>query len=157
MWIILFISVVSVLVLAARMKEVSNIKRSLEEHGGITGKYECIDYSKGPKIGYVLLALLGFGSAIYGIYAKDDTTVALGIMVTFLFIAELMSADIKYKFYYSNDAFINRGKIVRYRSIKDFEKKSIPFAFVTVLTYSGDKHQVPPKAMAVIKEQMSRR
>ena len=157
MWIILFISVVSVLVLAARMKEVNNIKQTLEEHGGITAKYDCMDYSRGPKVAYVLLALLGLASAIYGIYAKDDTTVALGIMVTFLFIAELMSADIKYKFYFSSDAFINRGKIVRYRSIKDFEKKNIPFAFVTVVTYSGDKHQVPPKALNVIKEQMNKK
>ncbi len=157
MWIVAFITVVAVLIFASRMKELKDAREAIAAAGGISSKYQCMDFSKGPKIAYIVLAILGIISGIYGYTIQDYTTVALGILIFFLFLAEFFMANIQYKFYYSSTTFINRGKVVRYKSIKDFEKKKIPMAFVTVITYNGDKHLVPPKALNLIKEQMQKK
>lgn len=157
MWIILFITVVGVAVFASRMKYLKDIRDDINAAGGIGPKYQLLDFSKGPKIAYLLLTVVGVISAVYGFMTADDTTVALGILIFFLFLAEFFSANVQYRFYYSDTAFINRGKVVRYKSIKDFEKKRIPFAFVAVITYSGDKHLVPPKALNIIQEHMKKK
>ena len=157
MWIVAFITVVAVLIFASRMKELKDAREAIAAAGGISSKYQCMDFSKGPKIAYIVLSILGVLSGIYGYTIQDYTTVALGVLIFFLFLAEFFMANIQYKFYYSNSAFINRGKVVRYKSIKDFEKKKMPMAFVTVITYSGDKHLVPPKALNLIKEQMQKK
>lgn len=131
--------------------------RSDRRGGGNQFQISVHGFSKGPKIAYIVLSILGVLSGIYGYTIQDYTTVALGVLIFFLFLAEFFMANIQYKFYYSNSAFINRGKVVRYKSIKDFEKKKMPMAFVTVITYSGDKHLVPPKALTIIKEQMQKK
>ena len=98
--------------------------RSDRRGRGISSKYQCMDFSKGPKIAYIVLSILGIISGIYGYTIQDYTTVALGVLIFFLFLAEFFMANIQYKFYYSSTAFINRGKVVRYKSIKDFERKN---------------------------------
>ena len=157
MGIVAFITVVAVLIFASRMKELKDAREAIAAAGGISSKYQCMDFSKGPKIAYIVLSILGIISGIYGYTIQDYTTVALGVLIFFLFLAEFFMANIQYKFYYSSTAFINRGKVVRYKSIKDFEKKKMPMAFVAVITYSGDKHLVPPKALNLIKEQMQKK
>ena len=157
MWIVAFITVVAVLIFASRMKELKNAREAIAAAGGISSKYQCMDFSKGPKTAYLILSVAGIISGIYGYTIEDYTTVALGVLIFFLFLAEFFMANIQYKFYYSSTAFINRGKVVRYKSIKDFEKKKMPMAFVAVITFSGDKHLVPPKALAIIQEQMQKK
>lgn len=157
MWIVAFITVVAVLIFASRMKELKDAREGDRRGRGNQFQVQCMDFSKGPKITYIVLSILGIISGIYGYTIQDYTTVALGVLIFFLFLAEFFMANIQYKFYYSSTAFINRGKVVRYKSIKDFEKKKMPMAFVAVITYSGDKHLVPPKALNFIKEQMQKK
>lgn len=50
MWIVAFITVVAVLIFASRMKELKDARESDRRGRGISSKYQCMDFSKGPKI-----------------------------------------------------------------------------------------------------------
>ena len=102
MWIVAFITVVAVLIFASRMKELKDAREAIAAAGGISSKYQCMDFSKGPKITYIVLSILGIISGIYGYTIQDYTTVALGVLIFFLFLAEFFMANIQYKFYYSS-------------------------------------------------------
>ena len=107
MWIVAFITVVAVLIFASRMKELKDAREAIAAAGGISSKYQCMDFSKGPKIAYIVLAILGIISGIYGYTIQDYTTVALGILIFFLFLAEFFMANIQYKFYYSSTKLVH--------------------------------------------------
>ena len=59
MWIVAFITVVAVLIFASRMKELKDAREAIAAAGGISSKYQCMDFSKGPKIAYIVLSILG--------------------------------------------------------------------------------------------------
>lgn len=154
-WLILLAAVVGVLTFASRLKELKDGRKAIEEAGGLNSKYELIDYSKTIRIVYILLSVFGVGSGIYGFVQGDKTTAALGIIVMFLFLGEALMTEINFRFYYSPTTFYYKGKVVRYKSIKEIEAKAkIPMAFAKVVTFNGEKLPVPPKAVHVIEEHM---
>lgn len=158
MWTMIFGLVVGVLYFVAKLKELKDGKKAIEAMGGINTKYQLIDYSKKIKIVYLVLAVFGLGSGIYGLILNDSSNVALGILVFFLFLGEFLMGDTNYKFYYSPSSFFYRGKAIRYKSIKEIEKTSrVPFAFATVVTYNGDKVRIPPKAKALVEEHLAKK
>ena len=96
MWIVAFITVVAVLIFASRMKELKDAREAIAAAGGISSKYQCMDFSKGPKITYIVLSILGIISGIYGYTIQDYTTVALGVLIFFLFLAEFSGSPLQH-------------------------------------------------------------
>ena len=87
MWLLLFSVVVGTVMIAARAKELKDIKDSLKDILK-DNKFEKYDYSKFIRIFYVLMILFGAGSAVYGFMIKDYDTAAIGIIIALVFVSE---------------------------------------------------------------------
>lgn len=150
MFIILFASIIGLVMLAVKIKEYRDNKTNLQ----ITlndRKVERYSFYKPFVILYTLFIVIGLSSCVFGIFIKDETTAAMGLIIALLFIGELVNAPLKYSLYYNDAMFVADGKAIRYKSIQRFEKiKNIPFAYVKVVTTNGEKYPISPKSYKIV-------
>ncbi|MEG0164705.1 hypothetical protein [Anaerorhabdus sp.] len=150
MFIILFASIIGLVMLGVKIKDYRDNKSNLQTALG-GKKVEHYSFYTTFIILYSLFVIIGFASAIFGLFVKDDTTTAMGIVIALLFLGELINAPLKYSLYYNDSMFIAKGKPIRYKSIQSFEKiKNIPFAYIKVVTTNGEKYPVSPKSYQII-------
>lgn len=152
MFIVLFSLLVGGVMLFARFKEAQTTKENLEK--AFNGKsYEVYDYSKYVRILYICLMILGFGSAIYAFMINDFESVAVGLIIGLIMLAEQLIIPYKYVLYYNDTHFAVGNKLSRYKSIKDFEElKFAKSFFVRAVTYNGETIPLSRKAYEIVKE-----
>lgn len=152
MWLLLFSVVVGAVMIAARAKELKDIKDSLKDILK-DNKFEKYDYSKFIRIFYVLMILFGAGSAVYGFMIKDYDTAAIGIIIALAFVSEWLLIQYKFVLYYNDTQFVAGGKLCRYKSIKEFEEmKPLSFGFVRAKTFNDELLPLSKKAYEIVKE-----
>ena len=157
MWLILFSVVVGAIMIAARMKELKDIKESLKEVMA-NKKFEKYDYSKWVKLIYCLMIIFGIASAIYGVVVKELDTSAIGIIIALMFVSELLLVPYRYVLYYNYTQFISNGKLVRYKSIKEFEEmKFFKFGFVRARSFNDELYPLSKKAYEIVKEKKDKK
>lgn len=155
MFIIIFATVIGSVMVWTKYKEASKCKTAVQN--AITNrKFEVFDYSKVVRILYILFILFGLASAGYGIYTQNDETIAMGIVISLLFVGEFLTVPYKYVLYYNNSQFIIKGEVLRLKSIKYFERiLNLKFAFVKVIMLNGDKYPLSPKAYELLDKKLS--
>lgn len=152
MWLILFSTVVGAIMIAARLKELKEIKESLNT-AMANKKFEKYDYSKWVKTLYIVMIIFGIGSSIYGLVIKEYDTCAIGIIIVLMFISELLLVPYRFVLYYNDTQFISNGKLVRYKSIKGFEEmKFFKFGFVRARSFNDELYPLSKKAYEIVKE-----
>lgn len=150
MFIVLFAAIIGSVMLGVKVKEYRESKETLATALN-DRKYEHYPFFKFILVLYLIFVAIGIGSTIYGIYLNDTTTASMGIVIALLFAGEALTAPYKYSLYYNDTSFVVKGKTVRYKSIKHFDKmKYIPYAFVKVVTTNGEKYPVSPKSYDII-------
>lgn len=152
MTIVIFSTIIGALLLFLRIKSTQEMrddtKKALSNE-----QFTKFNYSKGVTIFQVLMILSGIGATVYGFMIKDYDTSAVGIIIAFMFIGELIVLPSRMTLYYNDRRFLASGKLVRYKSIKDFAvMKYVPFGYVKVITINGDEITVSRKAYHIIKE-----
>lgn len=153
-WIIVFAIAVGAVFFAARVKQYME-EREAYFKAVESNKFRCYDFSKWIKISYGAFAIFGLVSAI--VDYKNTTTIALGIVLCFLFAGEFLLANFRYRFYYNTNVFFCNGKLVRYKSVKEIvRKRKIKMAFVTVRTFNAEEFTVSPKVLSIIEENMKK-
>ncbi len=155
MFIILFTTVIGGVMVWTKYKEAAKCKEATQN--AITNrKFEVFDYSKVVRSLYILFILFGFVSAAYGIYKQNDETIAMGIIISLLFIGELLTVPYRYILYYNNSQFIIKGEVLRIKSINYFERiLNMKFAFVKVIMLNGDKYPISPKAYEILDRKLT--
>lgn len=156
-WLVVFCFAVGCIMTFVRFKEYKTITKTIQE--ATDGKkFEKYDYSKWVRILYIVFLLFGVVSLVYGIFEKDYETVSMGVVLTLMFIGELLIVGPRYTLYYSDTHFITGGKLARYKSIRDFEEmKYFKLAFVRAVTFNGEKLPMSRKAYEIVKEQMKKK
>lgn len=150
MFIVIFATVIGSVMLGVKFKEFRESKEVLASALS-NNKYEHFAFYKFILVLYIIFVLIGIASAVLGFYMNDINTAAMGIVIALLFAGEALTAPYKYSLYYNDTSFVVKGKTVRYKSIKQFDKmKYIPFAFVKVVTTNGEKYPVSPKSFEII-------
>ncbi|MEG0076532.1 hypothetical protein [Anaerorhabdus sp.] len=150
MFIVIFATVIGCVMLGVKFKEFRESKEALTGALDVR-KFEHYSFYKFILAMYIVFVLIGILSAIYGLSINDTNTAAMGIVIALLFAGEALTAPYKYSLYYNESCFVAKGKTVRYKSIKQFDKiKYIPFAFVKVVTTNGEKYPISPKAFDII-------
>jgi len=151
MFTIIFSAVIGLVMVYVRYRE--NQKENANQDNLDLTNFTKYDFSKTFVILYGIVILIGIASAIYGFVEKQDTTVAMGIIITLLFVSEAIGAKNKYCIYYNEYALSSRGKLIRYRDIKDFEFiKNIGFAWVKVHTYTNETISISRKSYNIIRK-----
>lgn len=152
MWLLLFCVVVGAIMIAARAKELKEIKDSLKDVLK-DNKFEKYDYSKWVRVFYIIMMLFGAGSSIYGFVIADYDTASIGIIITMVFISEWLLIQYKFVLYYNDTQFVAGGKLARYKSIKGFEEmKPFGFGFVRARTFNDELLPLSKKAYEIVKE-----
>jgi hypothetical protein len=154
---VIFCVAIGMIMLFARFKEFRQMKETIDT--ALEGKtFEKYDYSKWVRALYVLFVLFGVISIVYGIMNSDFETISMGVVLTLMFIGEILIVGYRYALYYGDSHFIAGGKLCRYKSIKDFEEmKYFKRAFVRAVTFNGDKIPMSRKAYELIKDRCIQR
>lgn len=91
--------------------------------------------------------------AIYGYTIQVYTTVALGVLIFFLFFGGILYGPT------SSTSSITAAprsstaaRSCGTKALRTLKRKKCRWRLVAVITYSGDKHLVPPKALNFIKD-----
>ena len=146
MIIIIFSTLIGIAMFVSKYKEYRQGQLALDE-ANVKSKFTKFDFSKKFMILYAIFAAFGLISALYGVQIKDEVTIAMGIVILFLFLGEFLICSQKFTLYYNDSAFFTKGTMVNYRSIDIFEKiRNIKFAFVKVRTVNGYKVAVSPNS-----------
>ncbi len=116
-------------------------------------KFTKFDFSLFIKLLYIAFISLGIVSAIYGFMYDSFETSAMGIVIALMFVGEFLNVKYKYVLYDSDDGFFTKGQFVRYKAIQDFQGiKYLSWAWIRVVTYSGEKITVSPKCYKLIRD-----
>ncbi|MFV0255062.1 MAG: hypothetical protein ACK5G7_02915 [Erysipelotrichaceae bacterium] len=152
MMIIIFAAVIGVVMLSVKVKEFITFKNTLAIT--LTNRnMEKFVYYKKILLFYLLIIICSAVAIGVGIIDKDNITIAMGVVTFLIFLGEAINAPYKYTLYYNDSAFVGRGRAIRYKSIKEFNRISaMPFAFIKVITTNGDIYTVSPKSYDIIAE-----
>lgn len=155
MFIVLFTIIIGSVMIFVRYREYKTNKETVTN--AITNrKFEIFDYSKGVRIFYYCVILIGIVSCGYGIAIQNFETIAMGAIIAMLFISELLNVPYKYVLYYNDSQFITNGKVLRIKSIKYFERiLNVKFFFIKVFMMNGDKYSVSPKAYEILDQKLT--
>jgi hypothetical protein len=143
---------VGILLLWANIKEYKEYNNALQME--LKRKnYECYDYSKGLKAIYIVFAAAGISFAIYGYFAADYTTSAIGVVTFFLFIGQTLLTSKKYRMHYDDEAFLLAGDRVNYKTISDIKEiRFLPFAFKRITALNGKEYRVSNGCLKIIDQ-----
>lgn len=130
---------VGVCYLASRLYERKKTKAILNDVL-LTQKFQVYTYSK--WITYILFALIL--PSIYCIYLgysqNDELSLAFGILLVFLFLAEGINSIDLLKLYYCDNGCVINNKYIRYKSMKSLRKKyALPLSKWNLQTFQNEK------------------
>lgn len=148
---VLFMVVVGLLTFCMQMKRYWDSKKKLKTLLE-NEKYESIIFGKITLLIYYIFALFAIGSTIFGFLAHDQSSVAMGVILTFLVLGEIVNYNFRRQFYYNQRAFISKGTLYRYRSIKKIKKKKgIIKGFVEVTMINNTTEVLSAPCIDIIK------
>ncbi len=153
----LFGLVVGALMLAAAMKDYRNYKTKLDQL--LKRKsYTKYDFSRNQKMMYFALTVVCLAVAVFCYAQKDYVTGAVGIATGGVFAGQYILSNKRGVLYYNDDSFIYQDDPIQYKQIASIEtNKYIPFAFRTLITYSGKKYKISKGCEKIINEQLEKR
>ena len=131
-----------------RFKEAkTNIKDALSKN-----EYNNTFYGKGLLVLIVSLIVFAISSIIFSINTNGYPTIALGVVLVFLGLGELLNFQNSHTIYYNDDAIIVNGKHIRYRSIKSLKTKGFRKQSLDITTLKGDVEVTNIKAYEYISQ-----
>ena len=148
--------VVSIAILAMAYTQQSKKKVLIEEIIS-NNTFQVYDYARGHVIGIVIFGVIAAIASYFAFQDGDEIGVALAIVLLSTVVGEPIINYQNMRFYYNDTSCILDGKLVRYRSIKEFRPKAFNvFKQQEVVTMSGEKHRVEKKVADLIKELMNK-
>ena len=113
---------------------------------------ENYNYYKKPMLILSLMIIPCLIGAGIGFVNDNKSTISLGILLSFLFLAEVFRTYYSLRIYYNDQGIIIDQKYIRYKSIKSFFKNSsLPFSKWTLLTFNNEKISVDPKTASIVQ------
>lgn len=150
--IVIFMGIVGIVTLVMQLRDYLGKNKILKAELS-TNKYESQVDNK-ARI-WIYLALVSFSvfSIVWGIIYGDETSAALGVILAFIGCGELISFNVKNKFYYNDNRCITSGTVVRYRSIKKIHvKKTMGIKQYELHTFSAQVEPISKKAIDIIQK-----
>ncbi len=153
MWMILFSAAVGIFIVVMQSRkylEVVNFVKADEEVK--KEKYTVVDSGTKLYAIQIVASIVSFACVFFDL--NDPTTVAIGIILGFAFIAQIFSSKLSRRLYYNSTGFIHNQKYYRYKSIKEFIGRKRSPAIIDVITFSGETLPFTRGNAAILKEQM---
>ncbi|MDR1795250.1 MAG: hypothetical protein LBR25_07650 [Erysipelotrichaceae bacterium] len=120
--------------------------------------FQLYDYSRNFLL--MIGAMMVFDAIGFylGFTQKDETNIALSIVLLFLLLSTFIQTFVASRLYYNNTTCFYNGKPYRYKNIKEFGRKSgLPFSRMQMILYTGEKVLIHKKAADKILEMMELR
>lgn len=116
-------------------------------------RMEISDFSRNILVFLMLCLIPSAFCLISGIIERNDTNIAFGILLVFLFLSECVNAKDAMKLYYNENGCIIHNKFLRYKSMKELKRKSpMPLSKVTLTTFNGERWTISLKAAEIIEQ-----
>ena len=131
---------IGIFVLVVTFFETKKLKNNTDDLVKIN-KCKEITYYKKPMLFLTLMIIPCLIAAYLGFQSKSETTLNLGILLSFLFLSESYRSYFTLRIYYNDKGIISNSQFIRIKSIKSYYKNTsfLPFSKWTFLTYNGEK------------------
>ena len=131
--------VVGVAYLASRLYERRKNKSILKDVL-LKQKFEIYEYSKWITYALFIMAILSLISAYVGYLEKNEFSIALGVLLVFLSIAEAINSLDLTKLYYCEHGCVINNEYIRYKSMKSLRRKyALPLSKWNLQTFNKAK------------------
>lgn len=129
---------VGIFILVCRFIEMHKHNERIEKAKS-NREFELLKYDQWITIFLAVLVLPSIYCAYQGHVENNDTTMALGILLIFLFISEVINSVFILKLYYNDQGCILNDKFVRYKNMKSLRRKyAIPFSKYKLKTFTNE-------------------
>ena len=130
---------VGVVYLASRIYERKKNKQVLEDVLLIQ-KFEVYEYSKWMTYALYGMVVLSIICAVVGYFEKNELNIALGILLSFLCLAEAINSLDLTKLYYCEHGCVINNEYIRYKSMKSLRRKyALPLSKWNLQTFNKAK------------------
>ena len=149
--------VVSFAVLAMSYTQQKKNKIKIEEIIN-NNTFQVYDYAKKRLIAIVIFGILSAVAAYFAFKDGDNIGIAMAIILLSTVVGEPIINYQNMRLYYNDTSCVLDGKLIRYRSIKEFRPKAFNiFKHQDVVTMTGEKYRVEKNVADLIKEMMSKK
>lgn len=151
----LIICGIGLFVLVSTLIETKKYKNKMDI---LSKNHKCNEhvYYQKPMISMTLIFIVCLICTYMGFVQKNDNTLNLGLLLSFLFAAEIYRSYFVARIYTNNEGFIANDKFIKFRSIKTmYKNSSLPFSKWTLMTYSSEKITLVAAVANYIQENFS--
>lgn len=131
--------VVGIAYLASRLYE-RRKNKSILKNVLLKQKFEIYEYSKWITYALFIMAVLSLISAYVGYLEKNEFSIALGILLVFLSIAEAINSLDLTKLYHCEHGCVINNEYIRYKSMKSLRRRyALPLSKWNLQTFNKAK------------------